>query len=212
MIQIDETQIPESLLVSNEDGTKTIDYSKIKTTTDVENVLNSKNHVKQELNELKQKYANIDVEKYNSLLANELEQNKDVIQNPVYKNLEGKYSELQNQFSTLQKEIERRDQELADSQLKDEIRKFKSVEVTATDDILYRLKSIGVSKTERGFLDKNGRTVDSILSEMQTQAPHLFKRTVGIKDSEREARLANAKTNSKGLKDILLNCPNVSIK
>lgn len=210
MITIDETKLPENLFVTGEDGTKTLDYSKIKTQADVDAVLTSKNHVKDQLNAFKQKYKGVDLAKYNDLLANELEANRDILANPVYKNLQGKYGELQNQLQGLQKEIQRRDQQIADSELKQQIRSFKGVEPTAVDDILYRLKSSGVSKTERGFLGTDGNNVETLLSKLQTQAPHLFKRTVGLRDEEKYNNRQQAFKNN-SLRDVLANCPTKTI-
>lgn len=211
MITIDETQLPQTLFVTDENGEKKLDYSKIKTQADVDAVLTSKNHVKDEFNAFKQKFKNVDVNKYNSLLANELEQNKDILANPVYKNLQGKYGELQTQLQGLQKEILRRDQQIADSELKQQIRSFKGVEPTAVDDILYRLKTSGVTKTERGFLNSDGLNVETLLSKLQTQAPHLFKRTVGLRDEEKFKNMQEAYKNN-SLKDVLANCPTKQLK
>ncbi|MBO5853228.1 MAG: hypothetical protein J6Q61_00660 [Bacteroidales bacterium] len=52
----------------------------------------------------------MDLDKYNSLLNQELEANKDVLSNPVYKNLETKFQNLNDSYNQLKAEILQRDQ------------------------------------------------------------------------------------------------------
>lgn len=176
MIEIDETKLPEGLLVEV-DGKKTLDFTKIKTQSDVDNVLNSKQHVKDELNNLKNKYKDVDLERYQTLIAAELDQNKDVLKNPLYLNLENKFNSLTNEFQTLQAEISKRDQAIIDNELKDLLRNNKELQTSAIDDIFNRCKLAGFNKTEKGFLDAAGKTVDSFVDGLKSSAPHLFKHT-----------------------------------
>lgn len=152
MIEIDETKLPAELLVEV-DGKQTIDFTKIKTQSDVDNVLNSKQHVKDELNNLKNLYKDVDVNRYKTLLAAELDQNKDVLQNPLYLNLENKLNSLQTQYNELQGELNKRDAALIDNELKDLLRNNKEIQPSAIDDLFNRVKIAGFKKTERGFLD-----------------------------------------------------------
>ena len=163
MIEIDETKLPDGLLVEV-DGKKTIDFAKIKTQTDVDNVLNSKNHVKNELNNLKEKFKDVDIERYQALLAAELDQNKDVLKNPLYLNLENKFNALTQQYQGLQAEITKRDEAIIDNELKDFLRANKELQTSAIDDIFNRCKLAGFKKTEKGFLDGSGKTVDSFVN------------------------------------------------
>lgn len=180
MIEIDETKLPEGLLVEV-DGKKTLDFSKIKTQSDVDNVLNSKQHVKTELNQLKEKFKDVDLERYQALLAAELDQNKDVLKNPLYLNLENKFNTLTQNFNDLQKEITKRDQAIVDNELKDLLRNNKELQVSAIDDIFNRIKLAGFTKTEKGFLDQEGKGVESFVESLKTTAPHLFKQTSSSK-------------------------------
>lgn len=205
-MEIDETKLPQDLFVIDQEGKKTLDFSKIKTIQDVQNALNAKEHVKNELNTLKEKYKGVDLDKYNSLLAAELENNKDVLNNPVYKNLETQYNNLQTQLQSLQNEMKKRDEDIFKAELKDKIRSFKGVEVSAVDDILYRMTNAGFTKTEKGILSKEGQNVESYLENLKNDAPHLFKRTIGIRDQQRVERLQSA-TKNNSLLDVLKNCP-----
>lgn len=178
MIEIDESLLPAELFIEV-DGKKTIDYTKIKTQLDVDNVLNSKNHVKNELNVLKEKYKDVDLERYKALIAAELDQNKDVLKNPLYLNLETKLGSLTSQYQELQNELLKRDQELIDAELKDSLRSNKEFQASAIDDIFNRCKLSGFKKTEKGFLNSAGKSLESFVEELKTSAPHLFKQTSG---------------------------------
>lgn len=176
MIEIDETKLPDGLLVEV-DGKKTLDFTKIKTQSDVDNVLNSKIHVKNELNSLKEKFKDVDVERYQALLAAELDQNKDVLKNPLYLNMENKFNTLTQQYEALQAEISKRDEAIVDNELKDFLRTNKELQTSAVDDIFNRCKLAGFKKTEKGFLDPAGKGVESFIDGLKTSAPHLFKQT-----------------------------------
>lgn len=201
MLEIDETKIPAELLVEVE-GKKTIDYSKLKTQTDVDNVLNSKQHVKTELNELKERFKDVDVERYKALVAAELNQNKDVLNNPLYLNLDSKFNELNTKYAQLQAEILKRDQAIVDNELKDILRGNKEIQQSAIDDIFNRMKIQGFNKTEKGFLNQAGKNVDSFINELKSAAPHLFKQTASRRYNEEQVK-SSLKNND--LQSILAN-------
>lgn len=143
IVEIDESLLNEDLksLITGSGDKLTFDVSKLKSQADVDRILGSKRHVDDELSQLKAKYKDIDVDNYQSLLALQLEQNKDILNNPVYKNLETKYSQLDSQYKALEAEINKRDQALVDNELKDILRSFKDIQQTAIDDLFYRTKS-----------------------------------------------------------------------
>lgn len=195
----------KSLISTNAEGKNILDVTKIKTEADVQRVLQAKQHIDQELTQLKTKYRGVDVDQYNALMANQLEQNKDVLNNPVYKNLENKFNTLSEQYTSLNNELEKRNQAIIDGELKDIIRQNKDIQPTAVDDIFYRLKSAGFSKTEKGFLNSEGKTVDSYIDDMKQTAKHLFKYTPAskfnqeninnaLKNNDRKALFENLKT------------------
>lgn len=206
-VQIDESNLSEDLKsFITQDGDKNIlDVTKLKTEADVQRVLQAKQHVDSELTQLKQKYKNVNVDEYDRLMQSQLEQNKDVLNNPVYKNLENKFNTLTEQYNNLNNELEKRNQAIIDGELKDIIRANKEIQPTAVDDIFYRIKVAGFSKTEKGFLSKDGKTVDAFIDDMKSTAKHLFKYTPSskfnqenltnaLKNNDRKALFENLKT------------------
>jgi hypothetical protein len=98
-----------------------------------------------------------------------------VLSNPVYKNLEQKFNTLTSQYNTLQSEITKRDEALIDGEMKELLRQNKEVQPTAIDDLFYRAKTAGFKKTEKGFLNTDGVTLDAFVDGLKTSAKHLFK-------------------------------------
>lgn len=177
LVNIDENNLNEDLkaLLTGDGETKTLDVSKLKSQADIDRILGAKQHVDTELSQLKAKYKDIDVENYQNLLALQLEQNKDVLSNPVYKNLEQKFNTLTSQYTSLQAEITKRDEALIDGEMKELLRQNKEVQPTAIDDLFYRAKTAGFKKTEKGFLNTDGVTLDAFVDGLKTSAKHLFK-------------------------------------
>lgn len=177
LVNIDENNLNEDLkaLLTGEGETKTLDVSKLKSQADIDRILGAKQHVDTELSQLKAKYKDIDVENYQNLLALQLEQNKDVLSNPVYKNLEQKFNLLTSQYTELQSQITKRDEALIDGEMKELLRNNKEVQPTAIDDLFYRAKTAGFKKTEKGFLNTDGVTLDAFVDNLKTSAKHLFK-------------------------------------
>lgn len=183
LVEIDDSLLNDDLkgLITGEGDKKTLDVTKLKSQADIDRILGSKRHVDDELSQLKAKYKDVDVDNYKSLLALQLEQNKDILSNPVYKNLETKYAQLDSQYAALQAEINKRDQALIDNELKELLRSFKDIQQTAVDDLFYRAKSAGFKKTEKGFLNEAGLNVESFVDSLKTTAKHLFKNTSSSK-------------------------------
>lgn len=179
LIEIDENAMNadiKALIVS--DGEKnTLDVSKLKSQADVDRILQSKRYVDSELSTLKTKYKDVDPEQYKELLAKELDANKDIMSNPIYKNLETKYNGLVSQVSELTKEIANRDAAIIDQELKEQLRANTSIQATAVDDLFYRAKTAGFQKTEKGFLNSEGQTLDVFIEGLKGTAKHLFKQT-----------------------------------
>ena len=205
IVEIDDSLINEDLKsMITQNGDKSIlDVSKFKSQADIDRILQAKQHVDAELKTLKTKYKDVDLDQYNSLLSNQLEQNKDVLSNPVYKNLENKFNTLSNEYNTLKADLEKRNQEIIDQELKDQIRSNKDINQSAIDDIFYRVKAAGFSKTEKGFLNKEGKTVDAFLDEIKTTAKHLFKYTPSMKFNQENINGALKNNDRKALFDNL---------
>lgn len=206
-VEIDDSSLNEDVksLIEEKDGKNILDVSKIKSQNDIDRILQSKRHVDQELSDLKNKYKGVDLEQYNTLLSNQLEQNKDILSNPVYKNLENKFNSLTNDYNSLKNEIEKRNAQLIDNEIKDAIRQNQSIQSSAVDDIFYRIKVAGFEKTEKGFLNKEGKNIDSFIDDLKTTAKHLFKYTPtskfnqenlnnALKNNDKKALFENLKT------------------
>ena len=206
-VEIDESNLNDDVksLIEEKDGKNVLDVSKIKSQADIVRILQSKRHVDEELTSLKNKYKGVYVEQYNSLLSNQLEQNKDVLNNPVYKNLENKFNVLTSEYNTLKGEIAQRNAQLIDNEIKEVIRQNSSIQSTAVDDIFYRAKIAGFEKTEKGFLNKEGKTIDAFIEDLKSTAKHLFKYTPSskfnqenlnnaLKNNDKKALFENLKT------------------
>lgn len=177
ILEIDDSQLTEDLksFIVEEGETKKLDVSKLKSQADIDRILGAKQHVDKELSDLKAKYKDVDLENYKSLLAQQLEANKDVLSNPIYKNLDSKYTQLLTDYTNLKNELSSRDQKLLDGELKELIRANAEIQQTALDDIFYRAKTSGFQKTEKGFLNSAGKTIDEFINELKPSAKHLFK-------------------------------------
>lgn len=205
IVQIDENSLNDdlkALITTDEKGNK-LNLSGIKTQADVDRVLNAKRHVDEQLTNLKSKYKGVDLQQYQNLLSNQLEQNKDVLANPVYKNLQNRFNSLTDEYNSLKSQIAKRDEALIDSELKDIIRNNKEIQQTAVDDIFYRLKNAGFAKTEKGFLNKEGKTVDAFMDDLKSSAKHLFKQTSTIKFNQENVNNALKNNDKKTLFDNL---------
>lgn len=177
ILEIDDSQLTEDLksFIVEEGETKKLDVSKLKSQADIDRILGAKQHVDKELSDLKAKYKDVDLENYKSLLAQQLEANKDVLSNPIYKNLDSKYTQLLTDYTNLKNELSSRDQKLLDGELKELIRANAEIQQTALEDIFYRAKTSGFQKTEKGFLNSAGKTIDEFINELKPSAKHLFK-------------------------------------
>lgn len=177
ILEIDDSQLTDDLksFIVEEGETKKLDVSKLKSQADIDRILGAKQHVDKELSDLKAKYKDVDLENYKNLLAQQLEANKDVLSNPIYKNLDSKYTQLLTDYTNLKNELSSRDQKLLDGELKELIRANAEIQQTALDDIFYRAKTSGFQKTEKGFLNSAGKTIDEFIQELKPSAKHLFK-------------------------------------
>lgn len=198
IFEIEDSLINDDLkaLITSTDGKNSLDVSKLKTQADVDRILGSKRHVDNELSELKNKYKDIDIDNYNALLASQLEQNKDVLNNPVYKNLETKFNSLTAQLNQVNAELAKRDQAILDNELKDLIRQNKDIAISAVDDVFYRLKMAGFEKTEKGFLNKDGVSPETFIESLKSTSKHLFKQTSSIKFNQQNIN-SSLKNNDK---------------
>ena len=133
------------------------------TLEEVQNLLNAKNHEKEA-----RKTAESEVKSLKEELA------KLKGEDSVSKFKEDEYNALKNQLEELQKEKDELIQKNSDNELKDQLRLFKGVIPEALDDILEKAKKAGFKKTEVGYLDTNGKTLDDFFERLKTSHSYYF--------------------------------------
>lgn len=150
--------------VTNEQQTNQTEQKKTLFTIDeVQNLLNAKNHEKEarknaesELKNLKEEMAKLKGE------------------DSVTKFKEEEFNNLKNQLAELQKEKDELIAKNADNDLKDQLRLFKGVIPEAIDDILEKAKKSGFKKTQVGYLDSNGKTLNDFFEKLKTSHAYYF--------------------------------------
>lgn len=130
---------------------------------EVQALLNAKNHEKEA-----RKTAEAEVKNLKEEIA------KLKGQDSVSKFKEDEFNSLKNQLAELQKEKDELIQKNSDNDLKDQLRLFKGVIPEALDDILEKAKKSGFKKTEVGYLDSNGKTLDDFFERLKTSHAYYF--------------------------------------
>lgn len=145
--------------------TKEIKTEEQKTFTleEVQNLLNAKNHEKEA-----RKNAQSEVKSLKEELA------KLKGEDSVSKFKQDEYNQLKSQLEALQHEKEELIQKNADNDLKDKLRLFKGIIPEAIDDILEKAKKAGFKKTEVGYLDSNGKTLEDFFERLKTSHSYYF--------------------------------------
>lgn len=133
------------------------------TLEEVQNLLNAKNHEKEA-----RKNAQSEVK----TLKEELAKLKG--QDSVSKYKEDEYNNLKAQLQSLQKQKDELLQKNSDNDLKDQLRLFKGVIPEALDDILEKAKKVGFKKTEVGYLDKDGKTLEDFYERLKNSHSYYF--------------------------------------
>ena len=133
------------------------------TLEEVQNLLNAKNHEKEA-----RKSAESEVKSLKEELA------KLKGEDSVSKFKEDEYNQLKSQLEELQKEKDELIQKNSDNDLKDQLRLFKGVIPEALDDILEKAKKAGFKKTEVGYLDSNGKTLEDFFERLKTSHSYYF--------------------------------------
>lgn len=133
------------------------------TLEEVQNLLNAKNYEKEARKQAESELKNLRAE--NARLKGE---------DSVSKFKEDEYNQLKAQLDALQKEKDELIQKNSDNDLKDQLRLFKGVIPEALDDILEKAKKAGFKKTEVGYLDTNGKTLDDFFERLKTSHSYYF--------------------------------------
>ena len=154
----------ENQEVKNEES-KPIENEEKKTFTleEVQNLLSAKQHEKE---------ARKNAENEIKALKEELAKVKG--EDSVSKFKEDEYNNLKAQFDALQKEKEELIQKNSDNDLKDQLRLFKGIIPEAIDDVLSKAKLAGFKKTEVGYLDSNGKTLNDFYESLKSSHSYYF--------------------------------------
>lgn len=130
---------------------------------EVQALLNAKNHQKEARKQAEAELKTLKEE--NAKLKGE---------DSVTKFKEDQYNNLKAQLEALQKEKDELVQKNLDNDLKDQLRLFKGVVPEAIDDILEKAKKDGFKKTEVGYIDNNGKTLNDFFERLKTSHSYYF--------------------------------------
>lgn len=133
------------------------------TLEDVQKLLNAKNYEK----EAKKALAN-----ENQLLKEELAKLKG--NESVEKFKDDELASLKQQLSALQSEKDNLLKLQSQNELKDALRTFKGVLPEAIDDVLEKALKAGFTKTELGYLDSNGKTLENFFEGLKSTHSYYF--------------------------------------
>ena len=133
------------------------------TLEDVQKLLNAKNYEK----EAKKALAT-----ENQLLKEELAKLKG--NESVEKFKDDELASLKQQLSALQSEKDNLLKLQSQNELKDALRTFKGVLPEAIDDVLEKALKAGFTKTELGYLDSNGKTLENFFEGLRSSHSYYF--------------------------------------
>ena len=191
-MEIDESLIPDELKVTNEDGSVTIDFSKMKTQKDIDNLtialekrVNERNNeiakLKTRLQEHKSETTSTTSTKSADFLA-----------------LQNQFNELKSQFEAEQQEKIKLQNKVVESEFKDFVLKDKDVNKDASTEFFNRVNREGFTKTEvNGKIDwinnKTGKSVNQFINELKTTEKFWFN---GSKSSTSNLSYEDAEKNN----------------
>ena len=147
--------------------------------------LKAKDHVKEELASLK---SSSEAEKAALRqqildLQNKAYGDEDKIRNsPLYKNMEGEFEKIKASYAEASSKIATMQASLDENALAQELKQNQTLDPDTISDLILRMKvSDGFTKTEKGWLSKDGKNVSDYLNELRGQqnAKHFFKRSIG---------------------------------
>ena len=133
------------------------------TLEEVQKLLNAKNYEKEQR-------KNLSAE--NKTLKEEIAKLKG--DESIEKFKEDEFNSLKQQLIDLQNEKENLLQMQAQNELKDALRTFKGVLPEAIDDVLEKALKAGFKKTELGYLDNNGKTLENFFEGLKKSHSYYF--------------------------------------
>lgn len=133
------------------------------TLEEVQKLLNAKNYEKDQRKQLANENKTLK-EEIAKLKGNE----------SVEKYKEDEFESLKQQLAELQNEKEGLLKMQAQNELKDALRTFKGILPEALDDVLEKALKAGFKKTEVGYLDVNGKTLENFFEGLKSTHSYYF--------------------------------------
>lgn len=150
------------------------------TQADIDALTTAKNHERDAANAANAKVK--ELEKQILDLQSKTYGDEEKIKNaPLFKAMENENLKLQNEFNKLNDKIKTMTTQIENSELAGLIGKDVAILPTAIDDAVSHARAAGFTKTEKGWISQDGKTLDDFLTNLKTEKPHYWKRTSGPK-------------------------------
>ena len=169
-MEIDESLIPDELKVTNDDGSVTIDFSKMKTQKDIDNLTSAlEKRVTERNNEITKLKTRLQEHKSETTSTKSAD----------FLALQNQFNELKSQFEAEQQEKIKLQNKVVESEFKDFVLKDKDVNKDASTEFFNRVNREGFTKTEvNGKIDwinnKTGKSVNQFINELKTTEKFWF--------------------------------------
>ena len=168
-MEIDESLIPDELKVTNEDGSVTIDFSKMKTQKDIDNLtIALEKRVTERNNEIAKLKTRLQEHKSETTSTKSAD----------FLALQNQFNELKSQFEAEQQEKIKLQNKVVESEFKDFVLKDKDVNKDASTEFFNRVNREGFTKTEVNgkidWINKSGKSVNQFINELKTTEKFWF--------------------------------------
>lgn len=190
-MEIDESLIPDELKVTNEDGSVTIDFSKMKTQKDIDNLtIALEKRVTERNNEIAKLKTRLQEHKSETTSTTSTK-------SADFLALQNQFNELKSQFEAEQQEKIKLQNKVVESEFKDFVLKDKDVNKDASTEFFNRVNREGFTKTEVNgkidWINKNGKSVNQFINELKTTEKFWFN---GSKSSTSNLSYEDAEKNN----------------
>ena len=187
-MEIDESLIPDELKVTSEDGSVTIDFSKMKTQKDIDNLTSAlEKRVTERNNEIAKLKTRLQEHKSETTSTKSAD----------FLALQNQFNELKSQFEAEQQEKIKLQNKVVESEFKDFVLKDKDVNKDASTEFFNRVNREGFTKTEVNgkidWINKTGKSVNQFINELKTTEKFWFN---GSKSSTSNLSYEDAEKNN----------------
>lgn len=187
-MEIDESLIPDELKVTSEDGSVTIDFSKMKTQKDIDNLTAAlEKRVTERNNEIAKLKTRLQEHKSETTSTKSAD----------FLALQNQFNELKSQFEAEQQEKIKLQNKVVESEFKDFVLKDKDVNKDASTEFFNRVNREGFTKTEVNgkidWINKTGKSVNQFINELKTTEKFWFN---GSKSSTSNLSYEDAEKNN----------------